>query len=63
MKLEGTSGGHVVPPGKLMAIQEDSCLPSASVFLCENEQLRLLLTISDFAVFSLKCIFSSVLYL
>lgn len=62
MKLEETSGGHVVPPGKLMAIQGESCLASAAVFLCENGQLRWLFTISDFAQFSLKCMFSSLLF-
>lgn len=61
-ELEGTSGGHVVPPEKLMAIQGDSCLPSAADSLCKNGQLRWLLTSSDFALFSLKCLFSSVLF-
>lgn len=63
MKLEETSGGHVFPPEKLMAIQGESCLASADVFLCENGQLRWLFTISDFAQFSLKCIFSSLISL
>lgn len=62
MKLEETSGGRVVPPGKLMAIQGESYLASADVFLCENGQLRWLFTISGFAQFSLKCIFSSLLF-